>query len=597
MDIKSASAATVSRVGRNAEVSLNRSNRGLIKTDGSVDTQPTKLYGKDTKHIVEQENRNLEIPDGSGTENAGTVTMDHRFGNVAKEAKCQSLDEVEDRSANASSQFYPVITNVKKSLTTDEEGREVSQEREASSSKNKGAEEKSRHQILKPLNGHANTIHPQILEENEETDAKETRSMELNDAYVSLEKMARANLEVEFNGCLHFGESIDFRQCTQCLRASISKTNETKMAKRRFFTGHRVKKLINVLPRNKVKPCLICATLTCPRHRSESFQKEGIIICDECSHLFSLDFIVDCVMLTDNPLEHRKRQVNRLIDVYDRALLLLKYAAQYIDGVACSLERNTKRNNRVGIGSSATGVVSGITGIVAAATILTPAGPPLLIASLLFGGSATAASASSEAVNYLSEPNKLANNIIALHSVVRSLSGLSGILRDAFLRDYIRVDHFLEDANSPPATNLENALEQVQETLEKKSVKLRLDAGAAAVAYTAAVTEIGCLATAAEIGGLTAARSSRLWSRATSNVLKTARLARFTAGALSTVTIALEAREIATTIQRIRAGDPCEKADTIRKVKAEMDDHPDTTVFAKECDRYLVAISNRPAIG
>jgi hypothetical protein len=42
------------------------------------------------------------------------------------------------------------------------------------------------------------------------------------------------------------------------------------------------------------------------------------------------------------------------------------------------------------------GVLSGVLGVATAATILTPVGPPLLIASFLFGGSATAVQMSTE---------------------------------------------------------------------------------------------------------------------------------------------------------------------------------------------------------
>jgi hypothetical protein len=66
------------------------------------------------------------------------------------------------------------------------------------------------------------------------------------------------------------------------------------------------------------------------------------------------------------------------------------------------------------LGSSSAGLISGVLGIAAAVTIITPAGPPLLIVSLLFGGSATAVSTGTEARNYYSEPNKLAGRIQAL---------------------------------------------------------------------------------------------------------------------------------------------------------------------------------------
>jgi len=77
--------------------------------------------------------------------------------------------------------------------------------------------------------------------------------------------------------------------------------------------------------------------------------------------------------------------IGRMVDVYDRVLLVLRYSVQFIDDIADKLEHGSKRNDRVGITGTTSGLFSGIAGVAAAATILTPAGPPLLIASLLFG--------------------------------------------------------------------------------------------------------------------------------------------------------------------------------------------------------------------
>lgn len=93
-----------------------------------------------------------------------------------------------------------------------------------------------------------------------------------------------------------------------------------------------------------------------------------------------------------------------------------------------ALEENTSRHNKVGLGSSATGVVSGGLGVVAAATIFTPVGPPLLLASILFGGGAAAADAASEAVNYRCEPNKMADRIITLHSIINCIARLPAMV-------------------------------------------------------------------------------------------------------------------------------------------------------------------------
>jgi hypothetical protein len=114
--------------------------------------------------------------------------------------------------------------------------------------------------------------------------------------------------------------------------------------------------------------------------------------------------------------------------VYDRALLILSYSIQFLDDVAVALKDNTSRHNKVGLGSSATGVMSGGLGVVAAVTIFTPIGPPLLLASILFGGGAAAADAASEAVNYRCEPTKMADRIITLHSIINCISRLPAMV-------------------------------------------------------------------------------------------------------------------------------------------------------------------------
>jgi hypothetical protein len=66
--------------------------------------------------------------------------------------------------------------------------------------------------------------------------------------------------------------------------------------------------------------------------------------------------------------------------------------------------------------------------VAAAATIFTPVGPPLLLASILFGGGAAAVDAASEAVNYNCEPNKMADRILTLNSIINSISTLPAMV-------------------------------------------------------------------------------------------------------------------------------------------------------------------------
>lgn len=335
-----------------------------------------------------------------------------------------------------------------------------------------------------------------------------TCMMELNVAYQALEHVRLANVAIEFGG-----QCIDEKQCVPCLREQSNQNN-----KRRSWAA----------VRQRVNPCLTCGTPVCStRHCCPDLSKEHISICNECSKFFSFDFLVAAA---DDSYNDRRELMNAMLDVYDRALLILQYSSQYIPEVVTSLQQNTKRNNRIGIGSSATGIVSGITGVAAAATIWTPVGPPLLLASILFGGGATAASASSEAVNYRSEPNQMANKIIVLHGMAHSISSLVMIYEGD------------DDGNG---TGL----------LDDKTNKQGHDEPAAA----------------------------RNWTRATMNVLKP-----LTAGALSAASLVMEAKELQSTVQKVRAGNPCAKAETLKTIQRDIARLPETNFVAKECRKYFL---------
>ena len=340
-----------------------------------------------------------------------------------------------------------------------------------------------------------------------------SHTMELNVAFESLERVRLANVHVEFNG-IH----VEPRQCIACLRESIQQTR-TRVAPKRGLRKH--------LPRNRAAACLTCGTPVCPRHRSADFKREQITVCAECSRFLGADFLADAVGL---PEDDRRRLMNSLLDVYDRSVLGLRYSSQFIGDVSESLQSNSRRNTKVGVGSSASGLVSGVTGVVAACTILTPIGPPLLIASVLFGGTATAASSASGVVNYHCQPNKMANTIFVLHGMVRS------ILRLVL-----------------PSADGETSDMSVVGSLQKA-------------------------------GGGTG-KSAQNWTRAASNAIKP-----LTAGALSAASMVMEAREMKNSIQHLRSGSPCDRAEELRRIEKEVGSglFPATDVVADECKNIFL---------
>lgn len=345
--------------------------------------------------------------------------------------------------------------------------------------------------------------HPACIDNEENDEANEKIVMKLNVAFEALEMMRTTNLQVEFGE-----DSIDPNMCVTYKRDEL---NGEDSPQRRVFRF-----------RPKTEPCLACSTPVCSKHRSKEFGKENITICTQCYHLFSPEAIVETIFSGD--------KTNYLLEVYDRTLLILKYSLQYIDEISQALESNTRRNNKIGLGSSAAGLVSGVIGVTAAVTIFTPVGPPLLLASVLFGGSATAAAAGSEAVNYRCEPNKMADKIISLHAIVVSISKVPAIL------DQIRLD----SAGNEDKEKKEDCNELMSSSSSKSSRYLHI-------------------------------------TRAAMHSLKP-----LTAGALSAISIITEAREMKGTIEKIQAGNPCDKAGNLRTIKEDVRKLPGTTHIADQ---------------
>jgi len=83
-------------------------------------------------------------------------------------------------------------------------------------------------------------------------------------------------------------------------------------------------------------------------------------------------------------------------------------------------------------------------------------------------------------------------------------------------------------------------------------------------------------------------------SRAGTAAARTVRFARFAGGALSAAVLVMEANSIQCTLKSINEGSPCDKAETLRKVRGEIDDFPSTNELDEECQAYLAALATRP---
>jgi hypothetical protein len=259
------------------------------------------------------------------------------------------------------------------------------------------------------------------------------------------------------------------------------------------------------------------------------------------------------------------KQVEHLVDLYDRALLLLQYSSQFMLQVALSL---------------------GVLGVAAACTILTPAGPPLLIASLVFGGSATAVQTGSEAMKYFSEPNKLADRILALKGMVQAILSTTRSMRETTLLPYLD-----RAVLSLTKKKMESNMKSCTADSENQSKVQKAVTAGARIGGTAA-TGMATLGTGIIQEG---AAAGRFMSKASTSLARSARFARFAGGALSAATLLLEARELTKTVDQIRQGNPCEKAEALRQIHAELDRLPSTQTVDGMCQSYAKVRSKQLA--
>jgi hypothetical protein len=303
-----------------------------------------------------------------------------------------------------------------------------------------------------------------------------------------------------------------------------------------------------------------------------------------------------------------------MMNVYDRVVLLLLYSMQFVDQVALRLQQKTRNQNHVSVGSSSVGVLSGVLGVAAAATILTPAGVPLLIASLLFGGSATAVQTSTEVRNYYSDSNRLANRIFALHGIVHCIMKTTSILQNVLLRnDYLLLKDGFEEGN-------DKLLQHDQVDIIKNGTKVMEVETSRATSTTTPLSEAhsspmgrkaGLASKTAEVGATAGFNSHLITQTSTvaghhahhlattvgTGVMRVARVARFAGGALSAATLVVETKCMANTIRQIKAGNPCEKAEMLHHIKKEIEKCclPTTESLHQECTSYLENMARRKA--
>ena len=313
----------------------------------------------------------------------------------------------------------------------------------------------------------------------------------------------------------------------------------------------------------KVNPCLTCGHPTCPRHSSSAFSKNNIPMCQQCAYLFELDFIVEIVTSSSSNIAECRRKVDEMVDCYDRAKLLLSYTAAYAEDIALALEAMSANSNMIGAGSSVTSIGSGIASIVGCGILLLvpPAalvGVHLMVAGLVVGGGATAVQTGDEMVRYYSEPNRLAERMVALHGMATSLLRVREVLSHVLLK-----------------SNSYDAVSPVEEDEEGLAQRARL-AGEIKVLMEKhnVIEKKGNTATAKLMG-----KGARYIGR----ICSTASVIPVAGGILSAASIYFEGNELKKTITRISEGSPCDKAQQVRSIRNELDMLPDSSLILEEC--------------
>jgi hypothetical protein len=133
-------------------------------------------------------------------------------------------------------------------------------------------------------------------------------AMTLDVAYKSLETIRKVNLQVEF------GREIEETECV----LSIRQARDQPQLYKNIAAGRlgRLRQMVTEKTASKALPCLTCGTPVCKNHRSADFSKQNITVCNDCAHLFSVEYLMKNIVHVqkDSP-EIRKKKMNHMLEV------------------------------------------------------------------------------------------------------------------------------------------------------------------------------------------------------------------------------------------------------------------------------------------
>ena len=253
------------------------------------------------------------------------------------------------------------------------------------------------------------------------------------------------------------------------------------------------------------------------------------------------------------------------------------------------------------------------------ATIVTPAGVPLLICSVMLGGMATASQTGTEMnAKFFSEPKQFANRIMALDAMAQSITAIMNLIRDIVTQDCRHLnagrrgwmlldddDEEEEDGKNNKKYKKKNSMQTTKSTTTRRlrltnrstrrqeqqqqqgrephqTVLTATHTGKESVYYYCGLIEPGSMS-----------RGMRQFSRSSLSALRMFRFAQVAGGVLAGATILLEAKNMAMTVKSIHDGSPCDKAREIRRIHETLPQMNTTQDLEQECLAYLEHLEER----
>ena len=231
--------------------------------------------------------------------------------------------------------------------------------------------------------------------------------------------------------CQEWNISVEDGSCVACLFHK----RELRPRRRTLLNRNRKTK-------KKLNQCDVCGNHVCFQHSANAGAAgEYFTMCVDCS----------CDL---NQVEHQlnahhpdlELNLDRLLLYYTRMTIQLAYYVPHVDDVSGQLTAKQRRNGRISLGTSGLGFVGAALGVAGAASMLTPAGPAVLLAACVTSATSGTLQLTHSGFNvFLSckEANRLADRIVGWHGLCLGILGHLEQLR----RDLLAEQMIFDDKN------------------------------------------------------------------------------------------------------------------------------------------------------